>query len=51
LSYTSNPSLKNIQTILANGQERLLDEDVPNPVQYEKYSFTRGADYYNRRSR
>ena len=51
LSYTSNPSFKNIQTILANGQDKLPEEDAPNPVQYEKYSFTRGADYYDRRSK
>lgn len=51
LSYTSNPSFKNIQTILANGQDKLHREDVPNPAKYEKYSFTRGADYYDRRSK
>lgn len=51
LSYTSNPSFKNIQTILANGQDKLPEEDAPNPVRYEKYSFTRGADYYDRRSK
>ncbi|MBM7581165.1 IS21 family transposase [Jeotgalibacillus terrae] len=50
LKHTSRPTLKSIQTILKNGQDKLPDtfkEDIvkkdmkPNP-----YGFTRGADYY-----
>ena len=38
LSYTPNPSLKNISTILKNGQDKL--------VLSLKYGITRGASYY-----
>lgn len=50
LFYTSTPSFKNIQTILANGQDKLSDEPVRKTSSVE-YSFTRGADYYDRRDK
>lgn len=50
LFYTATPSFKNIQTILANGQDKLSDEPVRKTSSIE-YSFTRGADYYDRRDK
>ena len=50
LFYTSTPSFKNIQTILANGQDKLSDEPV-RKASSDEYSFTRGADYYDRRDK
>lgn len=50
LFYTSTPSFKNIQTILANGQGKLSDEPVRKTSSVE-HSFTRGADYYDRRDK
>ena len=49
LEYTPRPSLKNVQTILASGQD-LLDEE-PEPAPSSQYGFTRGADYYDRRKK
>lgn len=48
LFYTSSPSFKNIQTILANGQDKLSEEALKKPSPSNEYSFTRGADYYDR---
>jgi transposase len=45
--YTPQPSFKNIQTILATGQDRLPDE--PEPRSSSQYGFTRGAEYYGGR--
>ena len=48
LEYTPRPSLKNIQTILASGQDIVIPEqDVVNRTS-SQYGFTRGADYYGR---
>jgi hypothetical protein len=47
LSYTPSPSLKNIQTILKTGQDKVKpekDSDTPKPS--GKYGFTRGAEYF-----
>ena len=46
LEYTPRPSLKNIQAILASGQDKLPTE--PEPTSSSQYGFTRGADYYDR---
>ena len=46
LEYTPRPSLKNIQAILASGQDKVVPEqDVVKPSS-SQYGFTRGADYY-----
>lgn len=45
--YTPQPSYKNIQTILATGQDRVLTELEPSST--AQYGFTRGAEYYGRR--
>lgn len=46
LEYTPRPALKNIQAILASGQDKLPTE--PEPTSSSQYGFTRGADYYDR---
>ena len=46
LEYTPRPSLKNIQAILASGQDKLPTE--PEHTSSSQYGFTRGADYYDR---
>jgi len=47
LSYTPSPSLKNIQTILKNGQDMVKDETKGDiPVRTGQYGFTRGASYF-----
>ncbi len=48
LSYTPSPSLKNISTILKNGQDKMTAA-VPNPTsgkESARYGITRGASYY-----
>lgn len=48
LEYTPRPSLKNIQAILASGQDKIvLEQDAVKPSS-SQYGFTRGADYYGR---
>ena len=49
LEYTPRPSLKNVQTILASGQDLLAEE--PEPASSSQYGFTRGAEYYDRRKK
>lgn len=49
LSYTPSPSLKNIATILKNGQDKVSVESVSSKKAGEesaKYGITRGASYY-----
>lgn len=46
LEFTPRPSLKNIQAILASGQDKLPTEQ--EPTSSSQYGFTRGADYYDR---
>ena len=51
LEYTPRPSLKNIQAILASGQDKVVpDQDVAKHSS-SQYRFTRGADYYGRRNK
>lgn len=49
LEFTPRPSLKNVQAILASGQDRLPSE--PEPAASSQYGFTRGAEYYDRRKK
>jgi len=49
LFYTPNPSYKIVKTILASGQDKVVDN--PEPVRTEQtaeHSFTRGVEYYGR---
>lgn len=52
LSYTPNPSYKNIATILKSGFDKVNtekpDAQPAKPKDAEDYSFTRGAGYYGR---
>lgn len=55
LSYTPNPSYKNISTILASGQDTVAIElkvtaTEQNGDSQNTHSFTRGAKYYGRNS-
>ena len=55
LSYTPNPSYKNISTILASGQDTVAIEAKITEIQQNgdsqnTHSFTRGAGYYGRNS-
>lgn len=55
LSYTPNPSYKNISTILKSGQDSVITEQKtaassPNNDSQNNHSFTRGAGYYGRNS-
>lgn len=45
LSYTPQPSLKNIATILQNGQDKLRNEK-PVHKSTSQYGITRGSSYY-----
>ena len=50
LALNNRPSLKNIQTILASGQDKVPDEKREAEKKPEsQYGFTRGADYYEGR--
>jgi transposase len=44
LTFTPRPSLKNIQAILASGQDS--SEETVESTTSSKYGFTRGAEYY-----
>ena len=48
LKYTPRPSLKNIQVILASGQDKAVPEQSATAAASSQYSFTRGAEYYRR---
>jgi transposase len=51
LSLTASPSYKGIAAILRIGQDRFQKESPPqSPPDGHEYGFTRGADYYRRRS-
>jgi hypothetical protein len=46
LSYTPNPSYKNISAILNSGQDKTPKPKKPNAQPDEKHSFIRGQEYY-----
>jgi transposase len=48
LSYTPNPSYKNISTILKSGQDKLSQPQIDKPANdgANQYGFTRGSHYY-----
>ena len=49
LSYTTQPSIRNISTILKNGQDRVHPAgQVPETVQPRSHGITRGAAYFQR---
>lgn len=49
LSYTPSPSLKNISTILKNGQDKVASITASSSAsskESSRYGITRGASYY-----
>ena len=50
LTYTPRPSLKNVQTILSSGQDKIQNDSTAQSSS-SQYGFTRGADYYDRRKK
>lgn len=46
LGYTPNPSLKNITTILKNGQDRVPAAPVKTNTESVRFGITRGASYF-----
>ncbi|WP_246320449.1 hypothetical protein [Paenibacillus qinlingensis] len=53
LSYTPNPSYKQISTILKSGQDTLEEAatiEKPNPPSVSPHGLTRGSTYYGRKS-
>ena len=51
LTFTDRPSLKNVQTILRTGQDRIsvVEPETELSSTASQYGFTRGAEYYKRR--
>jgi hypothetical protein len=51
LTYTPSPSFKSIKTILTTGQDKISTDKPIQPVESStQYAFTRGAQYYGRKS-
>jgi hypothetical protein len=51
MSYTVNPSLKSVQTILKTGSDKIPEvSEARNADAVQDYGFTRGASYYGRKS-
>lgn len=49
LNYSSQPSIRNISTILKNGQDRVLPaQQISEAVQPRSHGITRGAAYFRR---
>ena len=46
LGYTPNPSLKNITTILKNGQDKVPAAPVKTNTESARFGITRGASYF-----
>ena len=52
LLYSSSPSVRNINSILKNGQDKVSThtQESVETAQSNDYGLTRGANYYRRRS-
>lgn len=49
LEYTDQPSIRNVSSILKNGQDRLPKDNItPKNRPVKSYGITRGADYYGK---
>lgn len=49
LEYTPQPSIRNISSILKNGQDRLPKDNItPKTTPVKSYGITRGTDYYSK---
>jgi len=52
LFYTPMPSYKSVKTILSTGQDKIDNNSEPvTPDNAAAYGFTRGANYYGRKTR
>jgi hypothetical protein len=52
LFYTPLPSYKSVKTILSTGQDKIDSNSEPvTPDNATPYGFTRGAEYYGRKTR
>jgi len=52
LFYTPMPSYKSVKTILSTGQDKIDNNSEPvTPDNAATYGFTRGANYYGRKTR
>jgi hypothetical protein len=52
LFYTPVPSYKSVKTILSTGQDKIDSNSEPvTPGTATPYGFTRGAEYYERKTR
>lgn len=50
LFYTPTPSYKSVKTILATGQDKVIEEPEPRSApDVQSFGFTRGAAYYGRK--
>jgi hypothetical protein len=49
LTYTPNPSYKNIDSILKSGGDQLVAQSTEAEPMDESHSFIRGAEYYRRK--
>ena len=49
LSYTPNPSYKNIDSILKSGSDKIVPQNTQAKPVDESHSFIRGAGYYGRK--
>jgi len=47
LSFTPQPSLKNVQSVLRSGQDKLVQKEGDPSPDPSLYGFTRGAKYYD----
>lgn len=48
LSYTPQPSYKNVKTILSTGQDKVIDTQTQSSADCSPYGFSRDAAYYGR---
>ncbi len=50
LSYTPRPGYKNVKTILSTNQDKVISENTTVETKSSIHGFTRGAEYYGRKS-
>jgi transposase len=48
LIYSSSPTVRNISTILKNGQDKIKVQSVPKPDASNRYGITRGVAYFRK---
>jgi hypothetical protein len=48
LVYSSSPTIRNISTLLKNGQDKIKTGSTPKPESSDRYGITRGAAYFRK---